>query len=182
MFSGRVERALRAYIRVRRQGYVFISRTKLQSFRPIGIPGKPGGWRCWWKRYDENGRVIASANSYISPSIGMTYDQAHTYFKRLAGGDRGQRPVGDQPLCHAAIQKTVQQIGFRAGIAVTPRSFRHTFATHLLDNGAELRVVQELMGHASISSTQIYTHVSKMLVQKTFDRAFPGSTFGRRRL
>lgn len=80
-----------------------------------------------------------------------------------------------QPLDRILVWRMIKRYAKGAGItkSISPHTLRHSFATHLLDNGADLRVIQEMLGHASISSTDRYTHVSRTRLQEAFQTFHP---------
>lgn len=92
-------------------------------------------------------------------------DAAEALFVNARGGrltDRGVRVVLDRAIRRIALARRI-----------SPHVLRHTFATHLLDGGADLRVVQELLGHVDLATTQIYTHVSRDWLKRVYDKAHP---------
>jgi tyrosine recombinase XerC len=106
---------------------------------------------------------VAAAKPRVSD--GTAEESARALFINQRGGrvtDRGVRFILGEYLARANLGKRV-----------TPHTFRHSFATHLLDRGADIRAVQELLGHASLSTTQVYTHVGMERLRKVYRRAHP---------
>jgi site-specific recombinase XerD len=121
----------------------------------VGLLGRPA--RAALARYLEDGRVILSA---LRP--GSATD---ALFLNHRGGPLGARGI------RYGLDRLVRRAGLPEG--VTPHTVRHSFATHLLDGGADLRVVQELLGHASLATTQVYTHVSSSRLRSAYRLAHP---------
>jgi integrase/recombinase XerD len=128
-------------------------------------------------------RVIGKGNRERRVPMGEpARDRLHRYITGPRQGWTANRPTAavfvsqrGARLGRESVWRLVRRWGRVAGVGadVTPHTFRHSFATHLLEGGADLRVVQTLLGHASISSTQLYTHLTGARLREVYARAHP---------
>jgi integrase/recombinase XerD len=128
-------------------------------------------------------RVIGKGNKERRVPMGEpARNRLHRYVSgpRLAWTSRRAIPEvfvsqRGSALTRASVWRLVRHWSTAAGVAdrVSPHTFRHSFATHLLEGGADLRVVQALLGHASISTTQLYTHLTGARLREVYARAHP---------
>ena len=135
-----------------------------------------------WDDLDLDGgtvRVLGKGRKERRVPLGRRAVEALRRHREASFGD-GRRAVfagraAGRPLSTRQVQRLVGRALARVaeGGSVSPHALRHSFATHLLDAGADLTAVQELLGHASLSTTQVYTHVSTAHLRRAYDRAHP---------
>jgi len=114
----------------------------------------------------------------IVPIGGAALNLLKDYMRQLKAFDAGKILFINHNkgrLTSRSVEMMIIKYARRAGIEkkVTPHTLRHSFATHLLDRGADLRSVQELLGHSNLSTTQIYTHLSIAKLKKEYEKAHP---------
>ncbi|HET6773119.1 MAG TPA: tyrosine-type recombinase/integrase [Acidimicrobiales bacterium] len=127
------------------------------------------------------GRVVVWGKGGKQRTVPLSEPAVHGLRRWLAGGRSAlateHTPAGALFLNMRGRRLTPRDarriIDRRASEPTHPHALRHTFATHLLDGGADLRVVQELLGHSDVATTQRYTHVSKERLRKVFDATHP---------
>ena len=114
----------------------------------------------WVRRYQQSGRA-----RLIPQRKGPRAPASPRLFLNARGG----------PLSRVGFWKILNRCGHRAGIrgALSPHVIRHSFATHLLERGADLRAIQMMLGHADLSTTQIYTHVLEARLRNVYERFHP---------
>jgi integrase/recombinase XerD len=121
----------------------------------------------------------------IVPIGGMAVEATHRYLRRGRKRLVGTRNVTTvfvnfrgEPLTRQGLYKIVRRHAVAAGLAerMSPHTLRHTFATHLLAGGCDLRAVQEMLGHSDVATTQIYTHLSSERLKDVYFKAHPRAT------
>ena len=110
----------------------------------------------------------------------MSALDSYLAYRHELGADKSEQAIflsqrGGRIPDAKSIRRRIEKYAKAAGIQkkITPHTLRHTFATHMLNAGADLRSVQELLGHASLSTTQIYTHVTADRLKRVYEKAHP---------
>lgn len=126
---------------------------------------------------DEHLRVVGKGAKERLVPVGRAAIQAvdHYLLHFHTDGEHLFITKKGKPIDRVLVWRMIKKYGKLAGIekSISPHTLRHSFATHLLENGAELRVIQEMLGHASIATTDRYTQISQRHIKDAFDKCHP---------
>lgn len=177
--GNRTLESMQKYLGERKNGPVFVSEER--GFGPniqqgsVSRDKKSGCWRGYWRETGATGKRRMRSVHLGDYELQTTEQAQAALTKHLDGKSLAHPLSGVIPLDRRSISRILLTLGVKAGISqkVTPHMLRHSFATHLLEGGADLRAIQELLGHSSIITTQIYTHCSSVHIREALKKAHP---------
>lgn len=157
--------------------------SELLSLRTADISKKTDELNVIGKRNKERVVLIGSTaldalNQYILYGRPKLASKSERQTDALFLGFRGTKLVASS--VRRILAKHVEKVS--DSLKISPHTLRHSFATHMMDHGADLRSVQELLGHENVTTTQIYTHVSRERLKEVYDRAHPRAALGNEHL
>lgn len=173
VFGTQARTAVKKYLKGRTSGYLF--RPEHVQKGSVYKSTSNGNWVGEVSVYT---RTLPPLRKRIVMMLGsrenVSFGQAWAVFKRRVRRLDVTYPLKPRPMASNTIRRILYQVALRAGLRrIAPHEFRHCCATHLLDGGADIREVQELLGHACLTTTQLYTHVGRKKLLQIFDRCHP---------
>jgi site-specific recombinase XerD len=172
-FGAQAAKSLNTYLGGRKTGYLFQDKIEPQKGY---ITHNGVTWLGLWKDYRTGQKGGQKHSKQLGDRLLVSFAEARKRFEAFLKDQKVDlfRYRPDRPLNRSALSFVIREIGRRAGIGkVSPHTLRHIFATHLLERGADIRAIQELLGHTFLTSTQIYTRISNNAVRATFHQFHP---------